>query len=137
MHPHVSIRAGIVVVAAALVVQVARPADVSSRTVAQLCEHVKTKKLLLVDRSRSEIIWSDGAMMEVARSFPSELEQLISSPTAARDLQPMIIQIMRNLSEGAQDAKVLDQGRGKDFVVVESADGQEGPRGLTLLRLPA
>src|SRR3954468_13979282 len=62
---------------------------VGAGVVTRLCQHVKERKVMLVDRSQPEIIWSDGAMFEIAGTFPREVQELISTPTRTQDLHPV------------------------------------------------
>jgi hypothetical protein len=98
--------------------------SVSSGVVTRLCQHVKERKVMLVDRGQAEIIWSDGAMFEIARTFPRELQELQSAPTAVRDLRPVVTRMSANVTEGWQDAKIIRSGRGQEHAVVESKDGK-------------
>ena len=114
-----------VLVALALVASQVSGADsVSDSVVARLCQHVKARKIMHVDRSQPEIIWSDGAMFEIARTFPRELEGLIAKPTSTRDLGPIVKRMSPDPAQGWQDAKIVKSGRGQEHATIQSADGK-------------
>jgi hypothetical protein len=95
----------------------------SAGAVTRLCEHVKARKNLVVDRSKPDIIWTDGAMFEIAPSFPRELQELMSTPTSSRDLHSVITKLSDDTTPDWQDAKPARSSRG-ERVAVESKDGK-------------
>ncbi len=98
-------------------------ADVSGATMERLCHQIQGRKRLLVDRDRPEVVWSDGAMFEVAKSFPPALEQLLAAPTAMRNLHSVVNRIAQDATKpGWQDAKIDRPGAGADFAVVRSVN---------------
>jgi hypothetical protein len=97
---------------------------VSGSVVARLCQHAKARKTMQVDRSQPEIIWSDGAMFEIARTFPRELQELITNPTLTRDLRPILKRMSPDPAQGWQEAKIVKAGRGQEHAEIESKDGQ-------------
>ena len=112
-------------VALALIAASLSGADsVSGSAVTRLCQHVKARKIMYVDRSQPEIIWSDGAMFEIARTFPRELQELIASPTSTRDLRLILKRMSPDPAQGWQEAKIVKLGRGQERAVVESGDGK-------------
>lgn len=98
--------------------------SVSGDVVSRLCQHVKARKIMHVDRGQPEIIWSDGAMFEVAKTFPRELEALIAAPTVTRDFQPMLKRMVPDPEQGWQEARIVRSGRGQEHAVVQSKDGK-------------
>jgi hypothetical protein len=98
--------------------------SVSGAVVSRLCEHVKARKIMHVDRSEPEIIWSDGAMFEIAKSFPRELDELLATPTATRDLRPILKRMVPNAEQGWQEAKIVRPGRGPEHAAIQSRDGK-------------
>jgi hypothetical protein len=107
-----------------MVPPVSHAVSVSGAVVSRLCEHVKARKTIYVDRSQPEIIWSDGAMFEVAKAFPRELEELMAAPTGKPDLRLILKRMVPDPEKGWQEAKVVRSGRGQDRAVVESRDGR-------------
>ena len=104
--------------------QVSGADSVSGSVVARLCQHVKARKIMYVDRSQPEIVWSDGAMFEIARTFPRELQELIASPTSSRDLRLILKRMSPDPAQGWQEAKILKSGRGQEHAEIQSRDGK-------------
>ena len=98
--------------------------SVGGSVVARLCQHVKARKVIYVDRSQPEIIWSDGAMFEIAKTFPRELQELIASPTSARDLRLILKRMSPDPAQGWQEAKIIKAGRSQEHAVIQSRDGK-------------
>ena len=103
---------------------VSRADSVSGSVVARLCQHAKARKIMHVDRSQPEIIWSDGAMFEIARTFPRELQELIANPTSTRDLRLILKRMSPDPAQGWQEAKIVKAGRGQEHAMIESRDGK-------------
>jgi hypothetical protein len=99
------------------------PAALGSDAVARLCQAVKDRKQMIVDNAQAEIIWSDGAMFEVAGKFPPALEELIAAAKNHRDLKPTITRMSRDLAEW-KDASISRSPKGDGFRVVKSSDGE-------------
>jgi hypothetical protein len=76
-----------------------------------------------VDNAQPEIIWSDGAMFEVASKFPAALQELISASNNHRDLKPVIARMAADLGVNWKDATVSRSPKGEKFRTVRSADG--------------
>src|SRR5262245_54125237 len=113
------------VFALAAVVSLSASDGASASTTSRLCQHVKERKRMIVDSSKPDIIWSDGAMFEMARTFPRELQELIAAPTAKTDLQPVLSRMSGKTEDGWQDAKpVRSLLGGREHASVESADGK-------------
>ena len=98
--------------------------SVSAAATSRLCQHVKQRKTVYVDKTKPEIIWSDGAMFEMARTFPRELQELIATPTETRDMHPTLARMSGKTEEGWQDAKGPRSSRSQEPAVIESADGK-------------
>ncbi len=50
--------------------------------VQELCRHIQQdRQMMIVDTNQTELIWSDGAMLELGISFPPGLQALITNPT--------------------------------------------------------
>ena len=96
----------------------------SDSVVARLCQHVKARKIMHVDRSQPEIIWSDGAMFEIAHTFPRELQELIATPTSTRDLRLILKRMSPDPAQGWQEAKIIKSARGQEHAVIQSGDGK-------------
>lgn len=96
--------------------------NVSSGVVARLCEHVKARKMFLVDTSQSEVIWSDGAVFEMAKSFPSGVQELITTSTSKRELRPAVTRWYTAQKTDYQDGKIGRSSGGN--TTVTSADGK-------------
>lgn len=94
----------------------------SSGAVARLCQAVRERKQMIVDNEQSEIIWSDGAMFEVAGKFPPALQELISAAKDHRNLKPAITRMAGNPTEW-KDASVSRSPKGDAFRIVKSSDG--------------
>ena len=99
-------------------------AEVSAGVVSRLSEHVKTRKTLYVDRTGPEMIWSDGAMYEVTKSVPRELEALLAPAKGGPDMQAIMKRFTPQAEQGWQEAKIVRSGRGQEPAVIESKDGQ-------------
>jgi hypothetical protein len=114
----------LLVALAAMAAPMSSAESVSGAVVSRLCEHVKARKIMYVDRSQPEIIWSDGAMFEIARTFPRELEQLMAAPTATRDLRLILKRMVPDAEQGWQEAKIIRSGRGQERAAIQSRDGK-------------
>jgi hypothetical protein len=114
----------VIVALAFMEAQVSGADSVSASALARLCEHVKGRKIMYVDRSQPEIIWSDGAMFEIARTFPRELQELIANPTSTRDLRLILKRMSPDPAQGWQEAKIVKSGRGQEHAVIQSGDGK-------------
>lgn len=95
----------------------------TAASTAALCQQVKQRKTVIVDKTKPEIVWSDGAMFEVARTFPRELQELIDAPTATRDLHTLLSRMSGKAEEGWLDAKTPRPPRGGAHAIVESTIG--------------
>jgi hypothetical protein len=114
----------VLVVLAFLAAPLSGADSVSDSVVARLCQHVKARKIMQVDRSQPEIIWSDGAMLETARTFPRELQELITNSTSTRDLRLILKRMSPDPAQGWQEAKIIKTGRGQEHAVIQSRDGK-------------
>jgi hypothetical protein len=94
-----------------------------SGAVARLCQAVKERKQIIVDREQAEVIWSDGAMFEVASKFPAALQELISASKDNRNLKPTIARMTAGLGPDWKDADLTRSAIGEAHRTVRSSDG--------------
>jgi hypothetical protein len=53
----------------------------------RLCQHIQLEnRRIVVDTNRAELIWSDGAILEVGTQFPRPLNMLVAAPTHCLDI---------------------------------------------------
>jgi hypothetical protein len=105
----------------------ARPvlaSDASATTTARLCDQLKQRKVMYVDKTKPDTLWSDGAIFEMARAFPRELQALIDAPTRTQDLHLFLSRMTGKTEEGWQDGSAPRLSRGPEHAVIESADGK-------------
>jgi hypothetical protein len=98
--------------------------DESSDVVARLCRHVQKRQKMFVDTSQAEIVWSDGALLEVGTSFPSDLRKLISRPTHHHDLHSFVKQLATARASPWRDATVSPAARDARYTHIQSSDGK-------------
>lgn len=80
----------------------------------RLCNQVaKNRQRMLVNRLGGDTVWSDGALLERAPSFPAQLQALIGRPTEQRDMLAML-QDLDNRKAAWQRAQLRHDGEG-DF----------------------
>ena len=94
-----------------------------SGAVARLCQAVKERKKMIVDKEQPEVIWSDGAMFEVASRFPAPLQELISASQENRSLKPVIARMAAGLGPDWKDATVSRSPSGDPHRTVKTSDG--------------
>ena len=94
-----------------------------SGAVARLCQAVKERKQVIVDNEQPEIIWSDGAMFEVAAKFPAAVQELISASKDRRNLKPTIARMNAGLGPDWKDATLSRSPSGETYRTVKSSDG--------------
>ena len=92
-----------------------------SSAVARLCQAVKDRNKMIVDKGQTEVIWSDGAMFEVNSKFPASLQELISASKEIRDLKPAIARL--TAGPNWKDATVSRSSSGDPHRTVKSLDG--------------
>ena len=92
-----------------------------SSAVARLCQAVKDRKQMIVDKAQAEVIWSDGAMFEVNTKFPATVQELISASKDIRDLKPAIARL--TAGPDWKDATVSRSSSGDPHRTVKSSDG--------------
>jgi hypothetical protein len=92
-----------------------------SSAVARLCQTVKDRNKMIVDKGQTEVIWSDGAMFEVNSKFPAALQELISASKEHRDLKPAIARL--TAGPDWKDATVSRSSGGDPHRTVKSSDG--------------
>ena len=111
------------VTAAAFLLPAIARAEPSDAVVSRLCQHVTQRKILHVDKSQPEIIWSDGAMLEVAKTFPAAVEEMISGATSLRDLRPVLRRLVSDRASEWKDARFSRSPKGDGYAQVQSSDG--------------
>src|SRR5215813_5859234 len=94
MKPIVTTRTPVLIWLALLilpfVVEQAAPAS-SENIVVQLCDHImKNRQKMFVDTNQTELVWSDGAILEIGTNFPTQLQKLICSPSRYQDIQEFL-----------------------------------------------
>ena len=99
-------------------------AEASAGAVSRLSQHVKARKILYVERSQGEIIWSDGAMYEITKTVPRELETLLAPAKGGPDMRGILNRFTPKPEQGWQEAKIVRSGRGEEPAVIQSKDGQ-------------
>jgi hypothetical protein len=101
-----------------------RPITKSSDVVTRLCQHVVQKRQkLIVDTNQNEIVWSDGAILEVGTDFPTGLQELISRPTHYHDIRSFLTQLDAKSSQW-RDATVTRSPRGDSYAIIRTPDGK-------------
>lgn len=99
------------------------PKSKSQDVVARLCQHIVQKRQkMIVDTNQAEIVWSDGAILEVGTNFPSKLENLIARPTHYHDIRSLVKQLDA-VSTSWTEAFVTRSARGDSFATIRSSDG--------------
>src|SRR6266853_4734011 len=59
--------------------------------VTRLCRQIARKRQkMIVDTNQTEIVWSDGAILEFGTNFPTALQELISRPTRYQDIHSFV-----------------------------------------------
>jgi len=92
----------------------------------RLCDQVaKNRKRMLVNQLGGDTVWSDGALLERAASFPAQLQALIARPTEQRDMLAMF-QDLDNRKAAWQRAELRHVGEG-DFACRIAAGKVEAP----------
>jgi hypothetical protein len=98
----------------------------SSDVPGQLCQYiVETGRRILVDTDETEIIWSDGAMLEIGRRFPPALQSLISRSGEYHHLRCFVKQLVdKAAASGWKVASVERSPQGNAYSIVRSRDGK-------------
>lgn len=96
-----------------------------SGAIARLCHHiVEQRQKMLVDAKRSEIIWSDGAILEVGANFPGALQELISRPTEHQNLWSFVEHLETDADTPWRNASVNRSAPDDTLANVGSMDGK-------------
>lgn len=97
-----------------------RRTDVVSR----LCQHiVQNRQKFIVDTNQTEIIWSDGAILEFGTNFPAALQKMISRPTHHHDIRSFVAQLQSGNASEWKNASVVRSSRGERYWTIRSVDG--------------
>lgn len=92
--------------------------------VTRLCQHIVQKRQkMIVDTNQAEIVWSDGAILEVGTTFPDGLQELISRPTHHHDIRSFLMQLDTKSSQW-RTASVTRSPRGDSYAVIQTPDGK-------------
>ena len=94
-----------------------------TNTVKKLVRHVRTRSKMILDTNGTEMVWSDGAILEVGTNFPAQLQEIISQPTAHTEIHPFIEQFDSGNAPGWKDASTSPSPRRRGCSVVRSSDG--------------
>ncbi|MFA7006063.1 MAG: hypothetical protein WC429_18610, partial [Verrucomicrobiia bacterium] len=101
------------------------PKPKSSDVVARLCQHIVQKRQkMIVDTNQTEVVWSDGAILEVGTNFPGALQELISRPTHHHDIRSFVKQLEAGSTSQWRDASVARSARGDSYATIRSSDGK-------------
>ena len=101
------------------------PRAKSSDVVTRLCQHiVQDRKKMIVDTSQPEIVWSDGALLEIGTSFPKDLQELISHPSRQHDIRSFVNQLANRNDSDWREASVTRSSRGDRYSTIKSLDGK-------------
>jgi hypothetical protein len=79
---------------------------------------------MIVDTNQTEIVWSDGAILEIGTNFPPALQELISRPTHYHDIRSFVAQLEAGKTSEWKDASVVRSPRGDGYSTVRSLDGK-------------
>jgi hypothetical protein len=93
--------------------------------VAQLCRQVAERRAkIVVDTNETEIVWSDGAILEVGTNFPAGVRELISGPVYYHDVRSFVAKFGGAKAPEWKDASVVPSARGEPYVKITSSDGK-------------
>ncbi len=96
----------------------------SPDAVTRLCQHiVKKRQRMIVDTNQAEIVWSDGAILEVGTTFPNGLQELISRPKRHHDIRSFLTKLDTK-SPQWRDASVACSSHGDSFSIIQTPDGK-------------
>ena len=100
------------------------PKAKSPDVITRLCQHIVQKRQkVIVDTNHAEIVWSDGAILEVATNFPGGLRELISRPSHYHDIRSFVTGLDAK-SPQWRDASVTRSTRGDSYATVRTSDGK-------------
>ena len=98
----------------------AKGADVVDR----LCQHIQeNRKKIILDgaTNETEVVWSDGAMLEIGSNFPPALQKLFSRPTMYRNIRAVLHQLQMEFGWKEATATVVS---GERYAKIQSLDGK-------------
>src|SRR6266516_486298 len=78
---------------------------------------------MIVDTNQTEIVWSDGAILEISTNFPTSLQELISRPTHYHNIRSFVTQLDAKSSQW-RDASLTRSPRGDSYAIVRTSDGK-------------
>jgi hypothetical protein len=100
------------------------PAGKSSDVVTRLCQHIAQKRQkMIVDTNQTEIVWSDGAILEVGTNFPGDLQELVSKPTHYHDIGSFVKKFDIGDAFEWREAFISTSSRRDGFTTIASLDG--------------
>jgi len=79
---------------------------------------------MIVDTNQAEIIWSDGAILEVGTNFPSGLQELISRPSHYHDIRSFVRKLEEESKTEWRDASASPSPRNPRYASIRSNDGK-------------
>ncbi len=101
------------------------PKAKASDVVTRLCQHiVEKRRKMIVDTNQTEIVWSDGAILEVGTNFPSGLQELISRPNRYHDIRSFVKQLDTASTFEWKEASVTPSVRREGYATIKSLDGK-------------
>ena len=98
------------------------PKSDPSHIITRLCRHIIGQRhKMIIDIDPGTAVWSDGAILEIATDFPSELQQLISRPTHYQDIRSFLKGLDADAPEWRR-ASAARSERGDRYAVIRSLD---------------
>ena len=95
--------------------------------VSKLCQHIsENRKKMILDTAtnQTEIVWSDGAMLEIGTNFAPALQKLISRPTVHSDIRSFLQKIDPDKQPQWRPAHILAGMPAERYSKVSSMDGE-------------
>ena len=99
------------------------PKAADADVVAKLCQHVQKRQKMVVDKSQAEIVWSDGAILEIGKSFPAPLQELIAKPMREQDIRSFLQQLDSGNAAIWKTATIVDLAKSETRPTIKSSDG--------------
>lgn len=78
---------------------------------------------MIVDTNQTELVWSDGAVLELGTNFPAPLDQLISNPTSYLDIRTSLRKIDAQRPTEYREAEVQPDTHHDRYLKISSMDG--------------
>ena len=95
----------------------------NNEVVDRLCRHILlNRQKVIVDTNQAELVWSDGAILEIAEHFPPGLHEIISQPSHYHDIRSFLKQFEGARATNWKQASVERSARGKRYAIVKSRD---------------